>query len=122
MRLRGGIRPGQQFMVMFIANTDKPMSRAAMFQAIDSHYELSLDLAAQGKFVGSRALEPSIAAATVRLRNGKPVVVDGPFAETKEFVAGYFLIACDSKDEALTWAQQLMFGSEACEVRPVWAM
>lgn len=117
---RGDLHRELQFMVMFIANADKPMSKAAVFQAIDSHYELSLDLAAQGKFVGSRALEPSPAASTVRWKNGTHVVSDGPFAETKEFVAGYFVIACDSKNEAIDWAKQLMFGSDACEVRPVW--
>ncbi len=117
---RGEIRGAQRFIVMFIANDDKPMSRDEVFQAIDSHYELSLDLAAQGKFVSSRALEPNAAAMTIRWKNGKHVVLDGPFAETKEFVAGYFVIACDSKDEALRWARRLMFGSDACEVRPVW--
>ena len=117
---RGDVRGAQRFMVMFIANQEKPMSRDAVSRAIDSHYELSLDLAAQGKFVSSRALEPSPAAATVRWRNGTHVVSDGPFAETKEFVAGYFVIACDSKDEAIAWAKQLMFGSETCEVRPLW--
>lgn len=118
----GKIRGAHQFMVMFIANMEKPMSKADVFQAIDSHYELSLDLAAQGKFVSSRALEPSPTAATLRMKNGKTVVVDGPFAETKEFVAGYFLIACDAEKEAVEWAKQLMFGSDACEVRPVWEM
>jgi hypothetical protein len=119
---RGELRRGQHFMVMFIANMEKPMSRDAVFRAIDAHYELSLDLAAQGKFVSSRALEPSPAAATVRWKHGQHVVSDGPFAETKEFVAGYFVIACDSKNEAVEWAKHLMFGSEACEVRPVWGM
>jgi len=107
---------------MFIANQDRPLSRAEVFQAIDSHYELSLYLAAQGKFVSSRALESSAEAATVRWKNGRHIVTDGPFAETKEFVAGYFVIACDSKDEAIGWAEQLMFASDACEVRPVWEM
>ncbi len=119
---RGKVQGGQHYVVMFIANYEKPMSRDAVFKAIDSHYELSLDLAAQGKFVSSRALEPSAAAATLRWKNGKHVVSDGPFAETKEFVAGYFVIACDSKPEAIEWAKQLMYGSDACEVRPVWGM
>lgn len=117
---RGQVHGAQHYMVMFIANYEKPLSRDAVFKAIDSHYELSLDLAAQGKFVSSRALEPSAAAATIRQRNGQRIVTDGPFAETKEFVAGYFVIACDSKDEAVSWARQLMFGSDACEIRPVW--
>jgi len=115
------IRGAMKFVVMFIANYDKPPPRADVFRAIDSHYEISLELAALGKFVGSRSLEPSAAAATLRMVNGGTVVVDGPFAETKEFVAGYFVIACDSRDEAIEWARQLMLGSEVCEVRPVWA-
>jgi hypothetical protein len=116
-----GTTPGApHFMVMFIGNPDKPQGRAEVFRAIDAHYELSLDLAAQGKFVGSRSLEPAAAATTLRWKDGKHVISDGPFAETKEFVAGYFLIACESKDEAIEWAKQLMSGSEACEVRPVW--
>jgi len=117
---RGALGDRPQFLVMFIANYDTPQSREHVFRAIDSHYELSLDLAAQGKFVSSRALEPSVAAATLRLQNGKPVVLDGPFAETKEFVAGYFVIASDSKAEAIEWAKKLMWGSDACEVRPLW--
>jgi hypothetical protein len=115
---RGPLRGARQFMVLFIADTDKPPSRTEIFRAIDSHYELSLDLAAHGKFVSSRSLEPASAATTIRCQN----VIDGPFAEAKEFIAGYFVIACDSKDEAITWARQLMFGSAACEVRPVWDM
>jgi len=117
---RGEIRGAHQFLVMFIGNMNKPLSRSEIFQAIDTHYELSLDLAAQGKFVGSRSLELSPAAATLRWRNGTHVITDGPFAETKEFVAGYFVIACGSKNEAIGWAQRLMLGSEACEVRPMW--
>ncbi|MGH3055062.1 MAG: YciI family protein [Gaiellaceae bacterium] len=100
-RWRGDLGRAPHFLVMFIANANKPLSKAEVFRAIDSHYELSLDLAAQGKFVSSRALEPSPAAVTIRRKNGAHVVSDGPFAETKEFVAGYFVIACDSKAEAI---------------------
>jgi hypothetical protein len=109
-----------RFMVMFIADPHVPQSRDEVLRSIDSHYELSLDLAAQGKFVDSRALEPPATSVTLRRRNGRHVVNDGPFAETKEFVAGYFVIACDSREEALRWAEQLMAGSPACEVRPLW--
>ena len=117
---RGPLRGAKQFAVLFIANADKPISRAEMFASIDTHYETSLDLAAQGRFVSSRALEPSPAAATIRWTNGRHVVSDGPFAETKEFVAGYFVIASDSTEEALDWAQRLLGANDACEVRPLW--
>jgi hypothetical protein len=117
---RGELRGRHSFMVMFVADRQKPQSRDEVFRAIDSHYELSLELAAEGKFVDSRALEPPSAAVTLRRRRGEHVLSDGPFAETKEFVAGYFVIACDSRQEALQWAERLMLGSEACEVRPLW--
>jgi hypothetical protein len=115
-------RRGKPFMVMFIANADRQQPREEVFRAIDSHYELSLDLAAEGKFICSRALEPPSAASTLRKRDGRLVITDGPFAESKEFVAGFFVIACESKDEAVEWAKRLMYGSDACEVRPVWEM
>lgn len=117
---RGPIRAARHYMVLLVAHADRPQSRAQVFDAIDAHYELSLELAAQGKFVSSRSLEPSPAATAIRQRNDAPVVSDGPFAETKEFVAGYFVIACDSHDEAVEWGQRLMSGSHACEVRPLW--
>lgn len=116
----GSIRPSRKFAVLFIADADQPLSRAQVFDAIDAHYELSLELAAQGKFVSSRSLEPPTAATTVRWRNGRHLITDGPFAECKEAVAGFFVIACDDGDEAIAWARQLMVGSAACEVRPVW--
>jgi hypothetical protein len=115
-----GPTEGARYLVMFVANREQPLSRDAVFDAIDNHYELSLELAAQGKFVGSRALEPSLAAVTVRPQNGTRTIVDGPFAETKEFVAGYFVISSDSRAEAVEWAAKLGRGSHAVIVRPVW--
>jgi hypothetical protein len=117
---RGEIRGAQKYAVLFVADGARPLSREQVFRAIDSHYELSLDLAVRGGFVSSRALDPPAVATTLRWRDGQHLVSDGPFAETREFVAGYFVIACDSKDEAVEWAKRLMAGSEACEVRPLW--
>jgi hypothetical protein len=117
---RGAVRGAAKFLIAFIANADAPLARARVFDAIDAHYEVSLELAAQGKFLSSRSLEPSREASTLRWRDGRHVVTDGPFAESKEFVAGYFLVACDSKSEAIGWAERLMHGSDACEVRPLW--
>jgi hypothetical protein len=116
----GPIQGKHRFMVIFVADSDSRPSREKIFESIDRHYELSLDLAAQGKFVGSRSLSPPAEATTLRRKGGQHVVIDGPFAETKEFVAGYFVIACDSREEALEWARQLSLGADACEVRPVW--
>ncbi|MGH7949782.1 MAG: YciI family protein [Candidatus Binataceae bacterium] len=114
------VRAANLYMTLFIVDSTKPMERDEVFRAIDRHYEVSLDLAAQGKFISSRALEPPSSASSIRWRNGAHVVTDGPFAETREYVGGFFVIACDTKDESLNWADQLSLGDTACEVRPVW--
>ena len=73
-----------------------------------------------GVLVGADQLQPTSAATTVRVREGDQLVTDGPFAETKEQLGGYYLIDVDSLDEALEWAAKLpsaRYGS--IEVRPV---
>jgi len=117
----GETNGNSKYLVLFVSDRDRTMSREEVFYAIDNHYELSIELAASGRFVGSRSLEAPAAAATVRLRDGIHVVTDGPFAETKEFAAGYFVISCDSIDEAVAWARKLTAGSPVCEVRPIWS-
>ena len=73
-----------------------------------------------GAIKGGNALQPTTAASTVRVRNGKQVHTDGPFAETKEQLGGYYLVEAASRDEALAMAARspgARFGS--VEVRPV---
>jgi len=72
-----------------------------------------------GQHLASAQLKPVSTAATVRAKNGKPAVTDGPFAETKEQVGGYHLIECKDLDEAISIAQRIPtipFGG-AVEVR-----
>ena len=69
---------------------------------------------------GGNALQPTQTAATVRVRNGKPVTTDGPFAETKEQLGGYYLVEASSRDQAVAIAAKIpgaRFGS--VEVRPI---
>jgi len=69
---------------------------------------------------GGQALQPRAAAKTVRVRNGQPLVVDGPFAETKEQLAGYYLVEAGDADEAIGIAARIpgaRYGS--IEVRPI---
>lgn len=75
---------------------------------------------ADGKLFDSQQLEAPNTAKTVRVRNGKSTVVDGPFAETKEFLAGFNLIEAENMDEALKIAQGFPWaGLGSIEVRPV---
>jgi hypothetical protein len=69
---------------------------------------------------GGNALQPTSTATTVRLRNGKRLTTDGPFAETKEQLGGYYLVEASDLDEALAMAERIpgaRFGS--IEVRPI---
>ena len=74
-----------------------------------------------GAFVGGDALERPDVATTVRVRDDQTQFTDGPFAETKEFLAGYYLVNCPDLDTALEHASHMPnVGYGSVEVRPVW--
>ena len=72
------------------------------------------------KKLGSNALQPVSTATTVRVRDGKTETTDGPFAETKEQLGGYYLLDCKDLDEAITWAAKIPSAKNgSVEVRPI---
>jgi hypothetical protein len=76
-----------------------------------------------GILAGSNRLRPSTDATTVRVANGKSQVLDGPYAETKEQLGGYYMIDVPDLDAALSWAARCPAASHGVvEVRPVWTM
>jgi hypothetical protein len=76
-----------------------------------------------GALLGRNRLRPTSEATTVRVPNGKKSVVNGPFAETKEQLGGYYLIEAPDLDAALSWAARCPAAQHgAVEVRPIWAM
>ncbi|HEX3094289.1 MAG TPA: YciI family protein [Candidatus Angelobacter sp.] len=82
--------------------------------------ELIGELQKDGKFLGGHELHPTSSATTVRVRNGKKAVTDGPFAETKEHLGGYFLVEANDLDEALAMAARIPTATAgSIEVRPV---
>jgi hypothetical protein len=87
------------------------------------HRALMDEAARKGIFVAAEPLAPTASATTVRVENGKAVVTDGPFAETKEQLAGYYILNCESLDEAVEWAARIPTmckGGEGCvEIRPL---
>ena len=91
--------------------------RAAMSQ---EYTELTQELIESGAMVGGNQLQPIETATTVRVRDGQTLTTDGPFAETKELLGGYYLVDVESIDDALAWAAKVpsaRFGS--IEVRPI---
>jgi len=72
-----------------------------------------------GHYLGGNALQPVHTATTVRIRGGKVSTTDGPFAETKEQLGGFWVIECDDLDQALSWAEKCAVAcGEPIEVRP----
>ena len=81
---------------------------------------LAEDARTAGVMVGGEPLAPVSAATTVRVRDGQTLVSDGPYAEVKESLGGYFLFECASLDDALAWAARIPDAATgAVEVRPV---
>ena len=85
---------------------------------------LTQDLIAAGKLQGGERLRPVSSATTVRLKGGQTLLSDGPFAETKEQLGGYYLIDADNLDEAIAWASKMphLPGGGLVEIRPIWPM
>jgi hypothetical protein len=87
------------------------------------HAAVMDDAEQRGILVGYEGLKPTATATTVRMKDGKPMITDGPFAETKEQLAGYYILDCQNLDEALEWAQRIPSsckGADGCiEVRPI---
>ncbi len=94
--------------------------RGAMFAAYGAFQQ---EVEAAGVFAEGDPLQPTATATTVRVREGKALVTDGPFAETKEQLAGYYVLNCQNLDEALEWAAKIPSAKiGSIEVRPIMAM
>ena len=91
-------------------------------QAVDDHHCLAFDqsIRSSGHCIASEALQPVATATTVRVRNGKVSVTDGPFAETKECLAGFYMVEAKDLDEAIRIASRIPPAEVgSIEVRPV---
>lgn len=83
-------------------------------------FEHADELCAQGKLLGSQQLEAPVTARTIRTRGGRTHIVDGPFAETKEVLAGFNILEADSLEEAVRIASEFPWSSTgSIEVRPI---
>ena len=95
-------------------------SDAEQGQMHQEYMAFTQDLARSGKNKGGNALQQTTAASTVRVRNGKTTVTDGPFAETKEQLGGYYLVEAKDLDEAISIAARIPGAKHgSIEVRPV---
>jgi hypothetical protein len=79
------------------------------------------ELRSRGRLIASEALESAYAATTIRTRGGKLSTTDGPFAETKEQILGFYVIDCDTQEEAIEFARELAGANPggSLEIRPL---
>jgi hypothetical protein len=81
------------------------------------------EMGARNLLQGGERLRPTSDATTVQVREGKLITVDGPFAETKEQIGGYFVVDCKDLDEAIEVAAKIPGARDgSIEVRPIWEM
>jgi hypothetical protein len=112
--------------LLLIYQNEAEMAAMSQADAATMHGEYAAftqGIIQSGHFKGGERLHPVSAATTVRVRNGKTMTTDGPFAETREQLGGYYMIEAKDLDEASAIAARLpgsKYGS--VEIRPVWAM
>jgi hypothetical protein len=101
----------------------KTASKADTEQVMAAYGAYTEAMKKAGVMVGADRLQPVATATTVRVANGKTTVLDGPYAETKEQLGGYYIVDVPDLDAALSWAARCPGASHgAVEVRPIWAM
>ena len=82
--------------------------------------QFARELESKGQYIAASPLQPVATATSIRMRDGKPLVTDGPFAETREQLGGYFLVDAKNLDEAIDIAARIPAGQKGTvEIRPV---
>jgi hypothetical protein len=89
----------------------------------NEHWAVMEEAMQKGVFRGAEPLAPTSTATTIRVQDGKVLVTDGPFAETKEQLAGYYILDCQDLDEVIRYAQKIptvcQGGTGCIEIRPM---
>jgi hypothetical protein len=106
--------------MLLIYQDEQALSENEREECYQESTQLARDLDASGKYLAAAPLHPTSTATSVRVREGKRMVTDGPFAETREQLGGYYLIDADNLDEALSIATRIPAARKGTvEVRPV---
>jgi len=108
-----------RFMILVKANKDSEAGVMPTKEMLTAMGKFNEELVNAGVMLAGEGLQPSSKGARVKFSGGKPAVVDGPFAETKELVAGYWIWQVKSKDEAIEWLKRAPFQDEEIEVRQI---
>ena len=106
--------------MLLIYGDENLLDDAERKRCYDESTQLSVDLSAAGKFLAASPLHPTSTATSVRMREGRRLVTDGPFAETREQLGGFYLVDAKDLDEAIAIASRIPMALKGTiEVRPV---
>jgi len=112
-----------RYMLLVYTQENNNATPAEMAQVYNGHLAVQQETTRRGIFRAAEPLQTTASATTVRVENGQVLLTDGPFAETKEQLAGYYILDCADLDEALEWAAKIPSacgGATGCiEVRPI---
>jgi len=114
-----------RYLLMICANETEEanMSPEAMGRLLEGYGRLGEAFEAAGCLEAGQRLRPTRDATCVRVRDGRTTTTDGPFAETKEAIGGYYLIDVANLDEAIAWAAKIPSATYGTiEIRPIWEM
>lgn len=112
-----------EFLALVYSDPDawERLSDGERSTAYEGYMAVGRDAEAAGALVDAAELESTAAATSVRVRNGETLVTDGPYADVKESLGGYYLFSCETLQEAIDWAAKIPAAQQggAIEVRPV---
>lgn len=110
--------------VLFVCNDESvELSPEETEERLAAYVRCQEEMESRGALIARERLRPTSASTTVRVRSGDLVIADGPFAETKEQIAGYFVVEAKDLDEAVDLASLIPAAEHGIiEVRPVWEM
>jgi hypothetical protein len=109
-----------RFMVFVKANKDSEAGKMPTEKELTPMGNFNEELVKAGVMLAGEGLQPSSKGVRIKFGKGKPTVIDGPFTETKELVAGFWLLQVKSKDEVIEWIKRAPFmNNEEVEIRQV---
>jgi hypothetical protein len=111
----------QYALLIYTPEPTEAVPQEAIAAEMEQYNVFSQHVREQGKMLGGEALDSTATATTVRVVDGRTITTDGPFAETKESLGGFYLVEASDLDEAIGFAAMIPGAKHGCiEVRPVW--
>ena len=109
--------------ILLIYGNDNPNpapTQEQMNAEMNAYNTFTQEISERGVLLSGDALQPTTTATTVRVRDSKVLTTDGPFAETKEQLGGFYMVQCNNLDEAIEWAAKIPGAQHgSIEIRPV---